>query len=161
LSQSADDIEKIGDVEEETSIQSGKWVGNEEQITTEIYDSSGNQIGIASEYEKVRDGKFKLKLSLDQNYNPGLYKVKITINVNGETHIIEDEFAWGLVSLNTEKSIFKPGETAEFIIVVLDSEGHPVCDANLSMIINDPSLKNHALSSGNGIIDFFFCLDNF
>jgi len=115
-------------------------------------DSSGNQISLAHEYEKIRDGKFKLKLSFDQNPNPGLYKVKTTINVNGETHIVEDEFAWGLVSLNTEKSIYRPGETAEFIIVVLDSKGHPVCDANLSMIISDPSLKNHALSSGNGIV---------
>ena len=51
-----------------------------------------------------------------------------------------------------KKSIYTPGETAEFVIVVLDNIGQPVCDANLSMIISDPSLRNHALSSGNGIV---------
>jgi len=59
--------------------------------------------------------------------------------MDGQTHIVEDEFAWGLVSLNSKKSIYHPGETADFEIVVLNSEGHPVCNANLYMSIKSPS----------------------
>jgi len=151
LKDSADVIEETGDADPENVPQSGIWIGNEEIIKTDVYDSNGNRVSISVEHEKLRDGKFNIKLLFDQNDTPGLYKIKTTLIVNGETHVIEGEFAWGLVSLNTKKSIYKPGETAEFVIVVLDSEGHPVCDANLSMNITNPNLQITSLSSGNGI----------
>ncbi|MBI5860155.1 MAG: hypothetical protein HZB73_05665, partial [Nitrosarchaeum sp.] len=153
IQNSTDNIEKIGDIEPENIIQENMWIGNNEQITTKVYDSDGNLVDIKYQYEKIRDGKFKLDLAFDSsdNVKPGLYKVKTTLLVDGQTHVIESEFAWGLVSLNTKKSIYKPGEIAEFVIVVLDSQGHPVCDANLSMGITDPNSIVTTLTSGNEI----------
>ena len=77
-----------------------------------------------------------------------MYKrqIKNTITVDDNQYTIDEEFAWGLVSLNTKKSTYYPGDTAEFVIVVLDSVGSPVCDANLVMSINGTTL-----SSGAGI----------
>ena len=77
---------------------------------------------------------------------PGIYTIKNTITVDDNQYTIDEEFAWGLVSLNTKKSTYYPGDTAEFVIVVLDSVGSPVCDANLVMSINGTTL-----SSGAGI----------
>jgi len=102
-------------------------------------------------YEKIRDGKFNIKVEFDDDAKPGLYKLKTTLTVNGQIYVSESEFAWGLVSLNTAKSTYNPGETADFIIVVLDNQGHPVCDANLSMGITSPDSTITMLSSGNGI----------
>ncbi|MEX2192679.1 MAG: LamG-like jellyroll fold domain-containing protein, partial [Nitrosarchaeum sp.] len=152
IQNSVDDIKKIGDVESEDTIQENVWIGNEEQITTEIYDSQGNLVDLKANYEKIRDGKFKINLDFDTNDKPGLYKIKTVLLVNGETHTVESEFAWGLVSLNTKKSTYKPGETAEFVIVVLDSEGHPIDNASLTMDITNPTNQVTRLSSNNGIV---------
>jgi len=151
LQKSADDIEKIGGVEPEVTVQTDNWVGTDETIVSEVYDPQGNTVPLDVLYEKLRDGKFNIKVAFDQNSKPGLYKLKTTLTVDGKTYVSEEEFAWGLVSLNTKKSIYKPGETAEFVIVVLDSAGHPVCDANLSMNIIQPNSQITNLTSGNGI----------
>jgi len=151
LQKLADDIEKLGGVESEDPIQTDNWVGTDETIVGEVYDPDGNTISLNVEYEKLRDGKFSISLAFDQNSKPGLYKLKTTLTVDGKTYVSEEEFAWGLVSLNTKKSIYRPGETADFIIVVLDSAGHPVCDANLSMKITEPDSRITMLSSGNGM----------
>ena len=103
IQNSTNNIEKIGDVEPEDIIQEDTWTGNEEQITTEVYDAQGNLVEIKTNYEKIRDGKFEINLDFDGTDKPGLYKVKTTLLVDGETHIVESEFAWGLVSLNTKK----------------------------------------------------------
>ncbi len=115
LDKSADDIEKIGGVEPEAPIQTESWVGIDETIVGEVYDSEGNLIPLKINYEKLRDGKFNIKVEFDKDTKPGLYKLKTTLTVDGQTFVSESEFAWGLVSLNTVKSIYKPGETAEFV----------------------------------------------
>jgi len=87
---------------------------------------------------------------------PGIYTVESTITVDETEYTINEEFAWGLVSLNTKKSTYYPGDTAEFEIVVLDSVGSPVCDANLVMSINGTTLSSGAGISPNadcGIYD--------
>jgi len=118
---------------------------------SDVYDSKGNKVDIKSQIQKNSDGKFTITLLPDSVTSPGLYKLKATFTVNGETHVVEDEFAWGLVSLNTKKSTYKPGDTAEFVIVVLDAEGHPISDASLLMNVIDPNSAMTQLISGNGI----------
>ncbi|MEM2160764.1 MAG: LamG-like jellyroll fold domain-containing protein, partial [Candidatus Nitrosotenuis sp.] len=146
-------LEKINEITnpEPEPVQEGQWVEDNNTITTEIYDPSGSVTTLHSTFEKVRDGKFKIALSSDDIKQPGLYKIKTIITIDGEQYTSEKEFAWGLVSLNTKKSIYKPGETADFVIVVLDNEGHPVCNANLSMDIRSPDSVISNLSSENGI----------
>jgi len=154
-SDKADKIKKaIKSVEEAAGIeptQIGGWTDSEKTIVTEIFDSDGNLVNLESKYEKIRDGKFSLKLTFDYNNKPGLYKIKTTFTMDGQNYVVEKEFAWGLVSLNTAKSIYRPGDVSDFIITVLDNGGHPVCNANLSMDITDPNSQITTLTSGNGI----------
>ncbi|EGP94726.1 Putative copper-binding protein, plastocyanin/azurin family protein [Nitrosarchaeum koreense MY1] len=155
LDDSAQRLDEIIDTIEETAgiepIQTGEWKDSRNTIVTEIYDPQGNLVNTVTKYEKVMEGKFNLKLSIDSNNKPGIYKIKTIFTVDGQRHETENEFAWGLVSLNTKKSIYKPGDTADFVIVVLDSEGHPVCNANLSMNVTSPSGIIDYLDS-NGIV---------
>jgi len=146
----------VRDIEKETDlnvseIQKDKWQANNEIIQTEIYDPNGNKLSVEFTFEKLRTGKFQIGISPYGDVKPGIYKLKTTLTVDGQTFVSEDEFAWGLVSLNTKKSIYKPGETIDFEIVVLNRYGHPVCDANLSMNITDPASAMAYLSSENGI----------
>ena len=154
-SQKAEKIKKaIKSVENAAGIepvQKDSWIDSEKEIVTKVFDSAGNLVSMESKYEKIRDGKFNLKIAFDNNNKPGLYKIKTTFSMNDQDYIVEKEFAWGLVSLNTAKSIYQPGDISDFIIAVLDNQGHPVCDANLSMNITDPNSQITTLSSGSGI----------
>ena len=129
LDKSADDIEEAGDVEPEDLIQNGDWNGSDETITTKVYDPEGNLIELSVEHEKLRDGKFSITLDFDQINKPGVYKIKTTLVVDGKTFVTEDEFAWGVLTINTNKSIFLPNEEAFISMAVLNNTGNMVCDA--------------------------------
>ncbi|MEK6967292.1 MAG: hypothetical protein AABX51_01535, partial [Nanoarchaeota archaeon] len=66
----------------------------------------------------------------------------------------------GVASINSKKSIYKPGETAELIIVVLDTSGHLVSEANVAATITSPSNQVSQISgiqeTGRGIYEFSF-----
>ncbi len=58
----------------------------------------------------------------------------------------------GLVAINTHKSVYLPDETVFIAIGILDHEGHVVCDANVTLIITDPSGTDTKLTTKNGDI---------
>ncbi|MGI0075609.1 MAG: LamG domain-containing protein, partial [Nitrosotalea sp.] len=132
-------------------IQAGRWNDKNDTLSIQVTDPSGNVIPIKSQFEKLREGKFDIKLLTAGYGKPGLYKVKVTLTKNGRTFTTENQFEWGLVSVNTHKSIYKTGEIANFTLVVLDNGGHSVCNANIAMNIINPSGQTTTLSSGNGI----------
>ncbi len=131
--------------------QNGKWAGKGDTINIQLLDPSGRQVSIGSAFEKVANGKFDIKLDSARQGLPGVYTIKTTLVRDGKTYTTSDQFAWGLVSLNTNKSIYRPGETANFTIVVLDNGGHSVCNANIAMNIKDPLYGITTISSGDGI----------
>ncbi|MDE1770565.1 MAG: hypothetical protein KGI28_08455, partial [Thaumarchaeota archaeon] len=132
-------------------VQHDAWQKKNEIVNVDVTDPHGTKIATKSMFTELRKGKFSIKLASMRDIAPGIYKMKVTLVKDGKTYSSEDQFAWGLVSLNTEKSIYKPGETANFEIVVLDNAGHSVCDSNISMNIKDPNSNITTLSSNNGI----------
>jgi len=60
------------------------------------------------------------------------------------------QFEWGLIAVNTRKSIYKPGETAEFEIVVLDKYSFGVPAAKVTLSIALPNGSTEVLSTENG-----------
>ncbi|MBI3640073.1 MAG: hypothetical protein HY223_07135, partial [Thaumarchaeota archaeon] len=146
-------IAKLGKVIKKSlkHIQDDNWTDTKKTINIEIFDPTGKKIHTKSEFKELVDGKFDITLSSTRNVKPGIYKVKITMTMNGHTFVTTDQYAWGLVSLNTEKSIYRPNETANLVIVVLDNNGTSVCNADISMKITNPTLQNTILSSGHGI----------
>ncbi len=115
-----------------------KWMTADETIETFVYDGSGNLTDIEAEIEKIQEGTFEIKLLKERAFRAGVYKLEVELVQDERVYVVEKEFPWGLVSLNTRKSIYKPGETAEFIIVVLDKDGHAVCNADISMTVTNP-----------------------
>jgi hypothetical protein len=48
----------------------------------------------------------KIKIFKSQSFQPGLYKLKITFEKKGKVFEFEQEFRWGVLAINTNKSIY-------------------------------------------------------
>ena len=69
-----------------------------------------------------------------------------------EIEITPDDPAFaetGVASINTKKSIYRPGETAEIIIVVLDNEGYLVGNADVELEITSPNNEKTYFSTAH------------
>ncbi|MBU1015933.1 hypothetical protein KJ657_02480, partial [Patescibacteria group bacterium] len=76
-----------------------------------------------------------------RQFAPGVYQIEVEINnpITGRTETILQDFAWGVLAINTGKDIYQPGDLAAINIGVLDDQGWPVCDAEVVLEIKSPS----------------------
>lgn len=89
---------------------------------------------------------------------PGKYTLRITLEENGEEKKFIQEFAWGVLALNFDKSNYVVDETGNISIGVLDDEGDIVCDADIELQIVDPLGAVTKFSTDEGsIIVTEFC----
>jgi len=86
------------------------------------------------------------------NFTPGMYKLSLTLRtLEGEVNV-EQDFSWGVIAVNSNKSIYKPEEIAKIGIGVLDNGGRTLCMTgldnvdDLSMIIASPQGNKTAFS---------------
>ncbi len=77
-------------------------------------------------------------------FKPGLYKMLIKLRtIEGEVDI-EQDFSWGVLAVNTNKSVYSTGEKVKIGIGVLDEKGQTQClfgfnhVTALEMTITDP-----------------------
>jgi len=78
-------------------------------------------------------------LKQPQKLLPGKYRLELYIDENNT--IIEDsfEFYWGVLAVNTNKSIYSPNEEVKLSLAALTDKGDTICDADLYLQIIDPS----------------------
>jgi len=107
-------------------------------------------------FKQEEDGSTVLVLDKDQGMNlrPGLYTLEATITnpLTGEAQTLTQDFRWGVLAMNAHQDRYKPGDTAHIAIGVLDDIGRMVCDADLTLTIQDPSGESTILSSVKGDI---------
>ncbi|MBN2459309.1 fibronectin type III domain-containing protein [Candidatus Woesearchaeota archaeon] len=108
----------------------------------------GKEIAADIRVEKTAYGKYSVEIPKPRQFKPGLYTV--TLTNDGET--IEQDFLWGVLAINTHKSIYLPGEEAFIAMAVLDDGGRMVCDADVTLEITNPSGIKSTLSTGEGTI---------
>ena len=73
-----------------------------------------------------------------EDFRPGLHKLKVNYEKDGKVYTLEQEFTWGVLAINTNKSIYLPDEKAYLQMGVLDEGGRTICDAKVSLEITDP-----------------------
>ncbi len=132
--------------------QTGKWESDEETIKTRILDSKNRLTSLTTEIEEVDDGKFKISIQEERAFRPGLYFLEINFSGSGEDTIIKQNFTWGVLAINTHKSIYLENELADIGIAVLDNNGKMVCDANVTLEITDPAGIKTTLTTPQDII---------
>ncbi|MCX6224754.1 MAG: hypothetical protein NTV01_08400 [Bacteroidia bacterium] len=102
----------------------------------------------------------KIKIFRQEGFVPGLHKLEINYEKDGKTYYLEQEFTWGVLAINTNKSIYLPGETAYLQMAALKDDGHTLCYANLKLEIilpngssTFPEIKNSGSCGPDNVTD--------
>ena len=130
-------------VDESSTVQTG----NDSQVLqVSAVDPRGNDIVIPNENIHFRVGSVVMVIDPLRSFTPGLYEATIRIYnpITGEVEEFKQDFAWGVLAMNTDQDVYRPGETADIHVGVLDDEGEIVGDADvvLQVVSPDGSTQN-------------------
>ncbi len=123
-------------------------------IEVELVDAQGIVLDVDLNIDFNDDGEFVVTFpAFSQNFKPGKYKLKFHIEDNSgeelEVFDLTQEFSWGVLAINFNKSIYLPGDEAYVQMGVVDDLGHTVCDADLFLEITNPDGVLVELSSAS------------
>ena len=95
-----------------------------------------------------------------RKFRPGLYTLKLKIRDASTESDDEQQFDWGVLTVNTDKSIYLAGDTANIAIGVLNDLGDTICDAQVELAITNPEgnvsfpqVTPSGKCSGNNVTD--------
>ncbi len=76
-----------------------------------------------------------------------MYKATITVDnpITGEVSEFEQDFAWGVLSLDADQDVYVAGQTADIHIGVLDDRGDIVGDADVNLKVTAPDGSEETL----------------
>lgn len=132
--------------------QQGKWKTQSETISAVVYNIEGIEENVITNIKKVREGKFNIKLEKPNPFRPGKYTIFIELIKDNTTYTTQQDFTWGVLAMNTHKSIYLENDTAFISIAVLNDFGRMVCNADVTLEILNPSNKTTILSTSQGDI---------
>ncbi|OGZ32865.1 MAG: hypothetical protein A2V69_00625 [Candidatus Portnoybacteria bacterium RBG_13_40_8] len=132
------------------------------ETTVRIFNNYGQQIDdLNPQVKQEPNGKFTVDLDhsrFQQELRPGKYKMKFEIkdpsNSSGQVATFEQDFRWGVLAINTNKSIYMPNEEVYLQFAALKDNGKTVCNANLRLQIQTPNSKTQILSTNDGTIKY-------
>jgi murein DD-endopeptidase MepM/ murein hydrolase activator NlpD len=117
-----------------------------EPFTTTVQDAKGDQISVPVT-ENSNGTTTTVDLASSNVIRPGRYTVKVT-DVDGQS--TEQDFTWGVLAMNFDKSMYHPGETGDISMAVLNDNGDMVCDAQVTLQITNKTLGiNDTLATGH------------
>ncbi len=119
-------------------IKTKVWISDYEIIQTSVYDSSGKETTIEAQIEEIRQGKFNIRLPNPRDLKPGSYTLRVNLTKDNISYVQEQNFTWGVLVVNPDKSIYLPGQTSFLGMAVLNDEGKMVCDADVTLQIINP-----------------------
>jgi hypothetical protein len=115
------------------------------RIDARLLDLKGKEVSAPMVMIMNEDGEFSLKFSELKKYlKPGKYQVEILVEDDSGAikKIVQEEidFSWGVLAINFNKSVYGPDDDSSYIQVgVLDDLGNTICDAELEIVITDPT----------------------
>ena len=86
------------------------------------------------------------------SFRPGKYRLDLWIWQNGTIYYTENDFTWGVLVDDFDKSIYTIGDTVHAGFAVLDDTGNTICGADMSMDITSPTGKLSHFSTADGTI---------
>jgi murein DD-endopeptidase MepM/ murein hydrolase activator NlpD len=105
-------------------------------------------VSIPTDRLRVENGT-DLVLTAPADFAPGKYTVAVTDPLGTK---VSEDFLWGVLAINTNKSVYSPHENASIAIAVLDDGGRMVCDAVVTLTIVGPSSVSTTISTKDGTI---------
>ena len=113
------------------------YAAQDEQISTKVY-YQGRVVDLPTELNYTNEGKLEVSLKANDDIRPGKYRLEVTDQRDGREVSISQDFNWGVLAINTDKSIYLPGDQARLTFAVLDDNGKMVCDALIRLKIKSP-----------------------
>ncbi len=75
---------------------------------------------------------------LPRAMSPGLYELELVVDEAGTEYVDRFEFYWGVLAMNTNKSVYRAGEEFLITIAALSDTGNTLCDADLALTVRGP-----------------------
>jgi|GEM_PF-2380773 len=101
----------------------------------------------------VGEGNYQLQMQPKNNhFDPGKYQVTAKIATPQGIREITQDFSWGVLAINTNKSIYLPNEQADLQLAVLDEQGNMVCNSEVVLEITNPQGVTQRLFTKDGSI---------
>ncbi len=123
------------------------------EIRAELEAPNKEKSKINTELKYLENGEFQVLINKDKReFIPGKYRVEIIVKDGGNTYSTFQDFSWGVLALNANKSIYLNGEIAYLQMGVLDDGGHTICDADLYLEITDPRGVLTNFNTDNGLL---------
>lgn len=119
-----------------------------QNVQAEVFDSNGDHILVNFNKIATVNGT-SIQILPPKNFKPGKYILKLT---DSSGNVTTQDFTWGVLAINTNKSIYLPNEVSNIAMAVLDDTGAMVCDALLRLEIKAPDGQVTTLSTDNGKI---------
>lgn len=130
--------------EQVTVVVDNAW---EQDVTIELFDVDG--VKQHFKMKTISDGDpLVLEVLPNEEFRSGRYRLVIT---DTKGNVTMQDFTWGVLAINTNKSIYKPEETAKLAIAVLDETGMMECDADITLTMKHEG-NTDVLSTENGLI---------
>ena len=86
-------------------------------------------------------------------FHPGLYILQVTVHT-GEVNVVsEQDFTWGVLALNINKSVYAPGEKVSIQMGVLNAVGHTLCDVDMTLQVIAPSGATQSFATSDNTIE--------
>lgn len=130
--------------------------GNE-PIEIEVANAKGRRVNISITNARGKKVKANIEERIDEKtktfsiapppeLTPGEFTIEVSDSSGNKT---TQDFTWGVLAINPNKSIYKASESAQMAIAVLDYKGDMVCDADVNLQIESPNGKTTTLSTEN------------
>ena len=107
----------------------------------EVKHSTGVPVDVNVKTEKAQNGNYEVTLERSETFRPGKYLMV----VKGQNEAIYKDFYWGVLAVNTNKSLYSKNDEALLQLAVLDQWGHTQCDANVELKVKTPSGRTNTL----------------
>ena len=119
-----------------------------DDVHVTVADANGNDVSVVID-SSIANETDTITVHQRSSLRPGKYTVKVW---KDNVVVSQQDFLWGVLAINTNKSIYAPGETANLAIAVLNEFGKMVCNASVSLDIVNPDGEITTLSTQKGTI---------
>jgi|GEM_PF-3078433 len=121
-------------------------VANKDNVETKIIDANGNAVDYESDENKTGSVS-EITIDKPESLKAGKY----TLEVYKDNKLVKKtDFQWGVLALNSNKTVYSVGEEAYLQMAALNETGNTICKANLKLEITTPDSKLVSFSTASG-----------
>lgn len=126
------------------------------QIDTLVLDANGNATDITADVVTVSENGTshrEVRVPQSREFRPGRYTLRVSLHTPQAIIVSEQNFTWGVLALNFDKTIYQAGDTAYVQMGVLNDVGHTICNADVELSIKTPSLiETHFSTADSSVV---------